>query len=135
MSRLLGIVRYEYRMAVGRKSLVIIALLFTAFYIYLWFDVGVELEPGEDMSQLLLSEAGQTVFFLSLFYPVVAGISAADRAIRDYRLGVREILRSTGTHNATYVLGKYLGVVLSILSIELLIVLRMSFCQRTRGLQ
>ena len=126
MKKFLGVLRYEYHMAIQRKGLLVIALLFTAFYIYLWIDVGVELELTENINQLLFSEAGQTVFFLNLFFPVIAGISAADRAIRDYDLGVREILRSTGIHNITHVLGKYFGVVLSLLSTEVLIVLLVS---------
>jgi ABC-2 type transport system permease protein len=126
MKKLLGIMRYEYQMATQRKGLLVIALLFAAFYIYLWIDLGVEVEISEDIKQLLFSEAGQTVFFLNLFYPVIAGISAADRAVRDYNLSVREILRSTDTNTRTYVLGKYFGVVFSLLSIEMLIVLLVS---------
>ena len=126
MKKLLGIMRYEYQMSIQRKGLLVIALLFTAFYLYMWIDLGVEVALEQDIHQTLFSEAGQTVFFLNLFYPVIAGISAADRVIRDYKLGVREILRSTSANNVTYVLGKYLGVVGSLLSVELLIAISVS---------
>lgn len=126
MKRFLGVMKYEYQMSIQRKGLLVIALLFTGFYLYMWIDLGIEAVLDEDIHQLLFSEAGQTVFFLNLFFPVVAGISAADRAIRDYQLGVRELLRATSANNITYVLGKYFGVVLSLLTVELLIALLVS---------
>ncbi len=69
MKKFLGIIRYEYQMAIQRKGLLIIALLFAAFFIYIWVDLGVELDLSGDIHQLLLSEAGQTVFFLNFILP------------------------------------------------------------------
>jgi ABC-type transport system involved in multi-copper enzyme maturation permease subunit len=126
MKKFLGVMNYEFQMSIQRKGLLVIALLFTGFYLYLWIDIGVEGAPEGNIKNLLFSEAGQTVFFLNLFYPVIAGISAADRAVRDYQLGVREILRATSANNITYVLGKYFGVVGSLIVIELGIAISVS---------
>lgn len=127
MNEFFGVIRYEFSMSVKRKSLLVIAFIFTAFYTFLWLNLGSEGElPINIDNQFLLSEAGQTIFFLNLFLPVVIGILSADRAVRDKKLGVREILRSTGINNAIYVLGKYFGVVFSMLSVELLIALVIS---------
>jgi ABC-2 type transport system permease protein len=126
MKRLLGVLLCEYRMSVQRKGLVVIAILFSAFYIYLYLDMGVESELTPDINQQLFSDAGQTIMFLNLFFPVIAGIAASDRTVRDYQLGVREILRSTRLNNTTYVLGKYFGVALSLVSIEIFIAMSVS---------
>jgi len=122
MSAFVGVLRYEYKMSIQRKGLLILALLFSAFYIYLLFDNGSYTEAAVLSNKELLQEAGHTIFFINLFFPVFAGISAADRLVRDYRLGTREILRATGVSNVSYVTGKYLGTVLSLLSIEFVIV-------------
>ena len=121
MKKIFGVIRYEFYMSVKRKSLLVIAFLFTAFYTFLWLNLGSESELTGSINQILLSEAGQSIFFLNLFFPVLVGILSADRAVRDNKLGVREILRSTGINNAIYVLGKYFGVVFSMLFVELLI--------------
>ncbi len=127
MKKFLGVMRYEYQMSIKRKGLLVIALLFGAFYLYLWIDFANDMEMNNNINEVLFSQAGgQTVFLMNLFFPVVAGISASDRAIRDYQLGVREILQATSANNITYVLGKYFGVVLSLLTIEMLIALMVS---------
>ena len=126
MKNILGVLKYEFQMSIQRKGLLVIALLFTGFYLYMWIDLGIDSVLGEDIHKMLFSEAGQTVFFLNLFFPVVAGISAADRTIRDYQLGVREILRATSVNNNRYVLGKYFGVALSLMTVEMLIVVLVS---------
>ncbi|MBN1266207.1 MAG: hypothetical protein JXA25_11980 [Anaerolineales bacterium] len=122
MSAFFGVLRYEYRMSIQRKGLLILALLFSAFYIYLLLDSGSYTESALLTNRELLQEAGHTMFFINLFFPVFAGISAADRLVRDYRLGTREILQATGVSNVSYVAGKYLGTVFSLLSIEFVIV-------------
>ena len=63
MKKFLGVLRYEYHMAIQRKGLLVIALLFTTFYIYLWIDVGVELELTENINQLLFSEEDKQFSF------------------------------------------------------------------------
>ncbi|KAA3646560.1 MAG: hypothetical protein DWQ07_10155 [Chloroflexi bacterium] len=127
MKKFLGVLRYEYSMSIRRRSLLVIMFLFAAFFIYLWADAGVQFQQREDdITQALLAEAAQTVFFLNLFFPVIVGVSSADRAVRDDKLGVREILRSTGLGNFVHVLGKYFGVAFSMLTVELVIVILIS---------
>lgn len=126
MKTLLGITWYEFKMSLQRKGLLLIVILFTALNLYLWLDAGSDLPLYESNPQKLLSEAGQTIFFVNLFFPVIAGISAADRAVRDRQLRVREVLRATQISNFSYVLGKYLGVAASFIVIELGMVLTVS---------
>jgi hypothetical protein len=126
MTQFFGVMKYEYRMSIRRRGILVVLLLFTIFYSYLAFNIELDTELDGGNLQVLLSEAGQTIFFMNLFFPVIAGISSADRAVRDNKLGLREILRSTGMDNTTYVLGKYFGVALSMISVELVIGLAMS---------
>jgi hypothetical protein len=126
MNKFLGVLAYEYRMSIQRKSLLVIMGIFTVFYAYLWTQMDLDYEMGSATHELLLSEAGQTIFFLNLFFPVIAGILAADRAVRDSKLLVREILRATNLKNSTYVLGKYLGVALSLFTVIVFIALAVS---------
>jgi len=67
--------------------------------------------------------AGEFVLYLNFFLPVVAGIAIADRLARDQRLGVVELLHSTSLTRAGYIVGKYLGAVLSVLTPALVITL------------
>jgi hypothetical protein len=122
MKQFLGIVGYEFRMSIQRKGILIITILFSAFYIYIWLNMGGNFEVKEGIQNPLFAEAGQTIFGMNLFFPVVAGISAADRAVRDFKLGVRELLRATHLKNSTYILGKYFGVTLSFLTIEMIVI-------------
>jgi hypothetical protein len=55
----------------------------------------------------------------NLFMPVVGGIvAAADRIVRDVRMGVAELQRSTPILRWQYILGKYVGVLLSLLTAQ-----------------
>jgi ABC-2 type transport system permease protein len=67
--------------------------------------------------------AGRMAFNLNLFMPVVGGIVAADRIARDVRLGVAELQNSTPLQRWPFVLGKYVGVLLSLLTPQFLIAL------------
>ena len=127
MKKLFGIFKYEYYMSIKRTGLLIIGLLFTAFYIYLWNSVSDDANVDYMITRMLFNEAGQTVFFLNLFFPVIAGIASADRGIRDLKIGVREIIKATQISNAQYVIGKYLGVVFSFITIELGMMFIVSF--------
>jgi hypothetical protein len=106
MKKFLGFVYYEYKMSIQRASLWIVILLFTVFYIFM----GIEGVDEMDIAGLaasreaLFSQAGMIVFSFNLFFPVAAGIAAADRTVRDRSLGV----------------GKYLGVTLSLLTLAII---------------
>lgn len=123
MKKFLGVFRYEYKMSIQRFGVWIVVLLFTAFYIFMGIDASQDIDVDATSQEALFSQAGQTVFSLNLFFPVVAGIVAADRAVRDRTLGVRELLRATGVPNYSYVLGKYLGVSFSLLTLGMAITL------------
>jgi ABC-type transport system involved in multi-copper enzyme maturation permease subunit len=58
-------------------------------------------------------EAGALVMMMNLFSPLIGGILAADRMQRDYRLGVRELQTSAPAERLTYILSKFVGVLLS----------------------
>ena len=126
MRSLFGVLRYEFRMSIQRRAILFVILAFAVFFVYLILGSGLDAESYSEGGQNLLVDAGQVIFLLNLFFPVVVGISSADRAIRDTQLGVEELLRSTRLGNVSYVLGKYLGVALSMLTVELLIVTLLS---------
>ena len=125
MKKFFGVLRYEYKMSIQRPGLWIVTLLFSAFYIYLAIAglQHLDFDPFSISRSALFAQAGQRVFSLNLFFPVIAGIAAADRAVRDRTLGVRELIRVTGVTDLTYVLGKYLGVALSLLTFGMAITL------------
>src|SRR5512147_1454774 len=67
-------------------------------------------------------EAGHIVFMFNIFLPLLAGILSADRMQRDVRLGMRELQRSTSLSMPAYILSKYFGVLLSVLTPMFLLV-------------
>ncbi len=67
-------------------------------------------------------KSGHMVFVFNIFMPLLAGILSADRMQRDVRTGVRELQRSTPLPMPVYVLAKYLGVLLSVLTPMFLLV-------------
>jgi hypothetical protein len=122
MTRFWGLARYEYRMSVQRWGIwVILGLLFV---FYTANAVMVDVKPGArpwELSDLeLWQTAGLLAFSLNLFSPLVAGIALADRMQRDVRLGVNELLASTGLTRRAYILGKYVGGLFSMLTPMLL---------------
>ena len=123
MKEFFGVIKYEFLMSIKRKSMLIIALLFVIFFIANSFNVDQAIILEDANKEAYLYTAGQSVFFLNLFFPVFVGISAADRAIRDKKNGVKEIINATKITNQTHLFGKYIGVVLSYIIIESVIVL------------
>jgi ABC-2 type transport system permease protein len=122
MSQFLGIVRYEYSMSTRRWG------MWLAFGLIFLLYVTRSLLNVQDMLPLITDRlvweyAGRMAFNLNLFMPVAGGILAADRIARDIRLGVTELQHSTSLRRWPFVLGKYVGVLLSILTPQLLIAL------------
>ncbi len=118
MKTLLGVARYEYRMSIMRVGVLIIFLMFTCFYSYIMLSGEATLVEGNTPAEMWGS-AAQLAFSMNIFFPVMAGIMASDRAVRDRKLGARELLRVTRLRNSGYILGKYLGVSLSIITLQL----------------
>ena len=95
MKDFLGVFRYEYRMSIRRWSLWLAFGLLMVLYLtsmllparYGWGQLPAEHE--------ILSFVATIAFMLNLFMPVVGGILVADRLVRDQKLGVDELLRST----------------------------------------
>ncbi len=73
------------------------------------------LKPSPCRLKELWASSAQLAFMFNLFLPVVGGISAADRLVRDRYLKVDELLSSTILTHREYIAGKYLGVLVSLL--------------------
>jgi len=115
MSQFLGFTRHEFTMSIRRPGLWIAYGLLFAFY-------GIVLlapAPAGEEEVITLGQiwqyAGRFVLQFNLFFPVVGGILATDRMQRDFRLGVHELQRSAPLARPAYILGKYLGVLASLL--------------------
>jgi ABC-2 type transport system permease protein len=116
VSQFLGVTRHEFRMSMRRPGFWVAYLLLTLFYI-----VSILLPSAnraDDIIRLdqIWPQAGQTVFMLNIFLPLLAGILSADRMQRDFRGGLRELQRSAPLSVPVYVLAKYLGVLVSVLT-------------------
>ncbi len=115
MNEFIGVFRCEYGMSIRRWSLwvtfgILIALYLTSVIMPPKLFDAVP-APGD-----ILPFAGTAAYMLNLFMPVVGGILAADRLVRDQKIGVDELLRSTALRRWSYLLGKYLGALLSVVT-------------------
>ncbi len=110
MTTFLGVVRYEYRMAVCRWG------MWLAFALAgIPYALRLELRAGGAASPIWQT-AGLLALDLNVLVPIVGGIVLADRLARDRLLGVRELLASVPLSRRSYVLGKYFGAVLAVLT-------------------
>ena len=116
MSRLFGLVRHEFFMYLRRPSVWIAYLLISVFYSMTMFFP----DPTSPDSPFPVNElwqfAGQTLFYGNMFMTLMAGILAADRMQRDFRLGVCELQSSTPLRQPVYILAKYIGVLAAALT-------------------
>ena len=115
MSQFLGVACHEYTMSIRRPGFWIAYILLSLFYI-----ISI-LTPSMDSSDIVRPEqiwfeAGHIVFMFNIFLPLLAGILSADRMQRDLRVGMRELQRSTSLSTPAYILSKYFGVLLSVLT-------------------
>lgn len=122
MSSTIGTLKYEYLMSVRRWGLWVAFFVAAIPYSLDLIDAESVLYLGR-MGLSTWQLAGQFVLSLNFFLPVVAGIAMADRLARDSRLGIGELLRSTSLTRQGYIVGKYLGAVLSVLTPALVITL------------
>lgn len=116
MSRFFGVLRHEFNMSMRRPGLwIAYGLLFLFYSVTVMYPV-----PEEQVTILTDKQtwqyAGQMAFTFNLFLPVMVGILSADRLLRDFRQGVRELQESTPLSLVTYTLGKYFGVLLASLT-------------------
>ena len=108
-----GVLAYEYRMSIQRKAALVVAGIFTLIYLILYVLINRVPQINHAWEY-----AGRIVWNMNIFFPVVAGAITADRAARDTKLKVRELLQVSTISNTSYVLGKYTGAALSILTIQ-----------------
>jgi ABC-type transport system involved in multi-copper enzyme maturation permease subunit len=103
-------------MSVRRKGTWLAFGLVFLFYGISTFNGRISLGSGDSVTENSLWDlAAQMAFSINLFMPVIAGISAADRLVRDHQLGVDELLHSTSLPRGVHLAGKYCGVLLSLL--------------------
>ncbi len=134
MSQFFGVARHEFNMSIRRPGFWIAYTLLSLFYI-----ISI-LTPSMDGSDDIIPpdqvwrEAGHIVFMFNIFLPLLAGILSADRMQRDFRLGVRELQHSTSLSTPAYILSKYAGVLLSVLTPMFLLVLGTGLALIVKGL-
>jgi ABC-type transport system involved in multi-copper enzyme maturation permease subunit len=118
----LGVARHEFNMSIRRPGFWIAYSLLCLFYIV--SILSPAMDGSEDIIQpdQIWPQAGHAVFMFNIFLPLLAGILAADRMQRDVRAGIRELQRSTPLSLPNYILGKYFGVLLSVLTPVFLLV-------------
>ena len=113
MKQFHGILRYEFNMSIRRVGLWIAYSIVCGF-----FGISLFTTNHSDPTDIFTGishwqEAGETVYLFNMLMPLIGGIVSADRAQRDFRLGLRELQTSTPVSSPTYILGKYFGVLLS----------------------
>ncbi|MHB1134419.1 MAG: ABC transporter permease [Chloroflexota bacterium] len=113
MRQVLAVARYEYAMGVRRWGMwVAFALAGLPYIINAPSESRGLVAPGTDPRPIVATMA----IMLNVLMPLVGGIVLADRLARDQRLGVRELLWATPLSRAGYVLGKYAGGLLMVLT-------------------
>ena len=134
MSQFFGITRHEFNMSIRRPGFWIAYVLLSLFYTI--SILTPSMDAADDLVHLdqVWPEAGHIVFMFNIFMPLLAGILAADRLQRDVRMGMRELQRSTPLSSPMYILGKYLGVLGSVLLPMFLLVLLNGVALVAKGL-
>jgi ABC-2 type transport system permease protein len=132
MNQFLGIARYEYSMSIRRGG------MWMAFGLLFLLYVSRALLDLQTMSFItdhqVWEYAGRMVINFNLFMPVVGGIVTADRMARDVRMGITELQRSTPIQHWHYILGKYIGVFLSILTPQVFLLMFLSIIMTLYGM-
>jgi hypothetical protein len=119
-----GVFRYEFKMSIKRWGVLVAFALMGLFYLSSFIAPTVSGQVSQVMTNAELREsAGHLAFGMNVLIPVLVGIAAADRAVRDIQLGVDELLTSTRLKRPVHVAGKYLGVLCSLLTPPLVIMM------------
>lgn len=117
MNRFLGIVRTEYRMAIRRWGVWLAFLVMGMIVILDRVPSRQVLSEGQSLSgPAFWQYVGSIAFDFNILLVVIGGIAIADRVARDRRLVVDELLFSSPVKPWTYILGKYAGSLLSVLT-------------------
>jgi hypothetical protein len=103
-------------MSIRRPGFWIAYILLSLFYIISILTPSMDSSDDIVRPEQIWFEAGHIVFMFNIFLPLLAGILSADRMQRDLRVGMRELQRSTSLSTPAYILSKYFGVLLSVLT-------------------
>jgi ABC-2 type transport system permease protein len=114
-----GVMRYEYRMQIRRRSLWITYAIFALLLGAIVFgnDSSILYKALVHPETVPLSEA--VVYLATVvnyLFPIVVGVMVADRLPRDRRTKVQELLTTTSGTLHSRILGKYLGSTLAALT-------------------
>ncbi len=115
MSQFFGVLGHEFNMSIHRAGLWIAYVLVCLFFGIAMFTAAADGPASIFTQNSPWQEAGEIVYMFNMLMPLVAGILAADRMQRDVRLGLRELQISTPVGRTSFILGKYVGVLLSTL--------------------
>jgi len=102
MRTVLAAARYEFRMQITRRTTWITSLLLAVLLL-------AGSIPHWDPANTFAADIGIYAMLFNILPPVVFGALLADRAVRDGRLGVEELLDSLPTPPTARLWGKYLG--------------------------
>ncbi len=116
-SVLLGVLRYEFRMQLRRRSLWIAMGLVGAMQILIYSRSGHLSDYYKTLLHTypLASVVGDTILNVGFLLPAVFGALLADRLPRDRRTKVEEIFLAMPGALSTRIVGKYLGSMLATL--------------------
>ena len=133
MYRFWGVFRYEYCMAIKRwgfwlACLLINIVIFVNIFSFDQSDIQLLSDPLQ-----IWQTAGRNAYWLNFFLPVVAGITIADRLVRDRQLKIAELFNSTPLSRSSYLTGKFLAALFSALTPVLVILLLEDICFLARG--
>lgn len=134
MTQFFNVVRKEFSMSSRRTSMWIVSIILLSFY------GGTEIAPFIMGTAVAIPSdevwwtAASTIFRINLFFPLVEGILAADRLVRDSRGGLIELQGSTPMRTSANVLAKYLGVLLAALLPEFITVVVIALVPIVGGL-
>ncbi|HPH95040.1 MAG TPA: hypothetical protein PKW33_02265 [Anaerolineaceae bacterium] len=113
MKRFLGLTAYEIRMSLRRVSFWLGFGLLALPYL---LEISAPLTGQTTSMEETVGTLGFSLFQLNLLLPVVAGILIADRLVRDQRLNMTELQNSTPLGIISYLLAKYFGSLISVLT-------------------
>jgi ABC-2 type transport system permease protein len=116
VSLFIDVINHEFKMSIRRSGFWIAYILLGLFYGAALFLPSIDGTSDIIRPEQVWPEAGHIVFMFNIFMPLLAGILSADRMQRDFRMGVRELQRSTPLTVPVYVLAKYLGELASVLT-------------------
>ncbi len=116
MNQIWNIFKEEYRMSICRPGIwLAYGVIFLLYFYAMSLPEKAALPEVYDSADLW-AVSGVAVFELNMFAPLLAGISSADRLVRDRILKMDELLRSTPLTRWSYVLGKYAAALISMLT-------------------